>query len=83
MILNAAEQLIQRNNYRINILVGGMANMKEKYAADCAHKMWYLKNKYPNCFWADPTYFFTDGSVVNRGSDYGLMPSIFEPGGIV
>jgi len=60
-----------------------MANIKEPYSADCARKMNYLKSKYPNCIWADPNYFFTDGSVVNRGSDYGLMPSIFEPGGIV
>jgi glycogen synthase len=60
-----------------------MANIKEPYSADCARKMNHLKSKYPNCIWADPNYFFTDGSVVNRGSDYGLMPSIFEPGGIV
>ena len=45
--------------------------------------MWYLRNKYPNCFWADPNAFFTDGSCVNRGCDFGLMPSVFEPGGIV
>ena len=45
--------------------------------------MWNLKNKYPSCFWADPQQFFTDGSLVNRGTDFGLMPSIFEPGGIV
>lgn len=43
----------------------------------------YLKNRYPHCFWAGPNEFFTDGSVVNRGSDFGLMPSLFEPGGIV
>ena len=57
--------------------------MREPYSAQCAHKMWNLKNKYPSCFWADPQQFFTDGSLVNRGTDFGLMPSIFEPGGIV
>jgi starch synthase len=25
--------------------------------------------------------FFTDGSLVNLGSDFALMPSLFEPGG--
>jgi starch synthase len=45
--------------------------------------MWDLKNKFPNCFWAAPDEFFTDGSLVNRGADFGLMPSAFEPGGIV
>jgi glycogen synthase len=45
--------------------------------------MWELRNKYPHCFWAAPEEFFTDGSLVNRGTDFGLMPSVFEPGGIV
>ena len=57
--------------------------MGDGYAGGCARKMWDLKNKYPNCFWAAPDEFFTDGSLVNRGSDFGLMPSAFEPGGIV
>lgn len=57
--------------------------MKEPYSAGCAHKMWHLRNKYPSCFWAAPEEFFTDGALVNRGTDFGLMPSVFEPGGIV
>lgn len=81
--MDAAEHLIHKCNFKINILIGGAANMKEPYSAGCAHKMWHLKNTYPHCFWADPNQFFTDGSLVNRGSDFGLMPSLFEPGGIV
>ena len=57
--------------------------MKEPYSAGCAHKMWHLRQKYPHCFWAAPEEFFMDGSLVNRGADFGLMPSVFEPGGIV
>ena len=57
--------------------------MNEPYSRDCANKMWHLRNLYPNCFWAAPEEFFTDGSLVNRGTDFGLMPSLFEPGGIV
>lgn len=57
--------------------------MREPYAAGCAHRMWHLRNKYPHCFWAAPEEFFTDGALVNRGADFGLMPSAFEPGGIV
>ena len=57
--------------------------MKDPYAASCAHRMYQLKNKYPNQFWAAPEEFFTDGALVNRGTDFGLMPSLFEPGGIV
>jgi starch synthase len=83
LILDAAEHLIHKSGFKVNILVGGAVNMKEPYSAQCAHKMWALKNKYPNCFWADPNSFFTDGSLINRGTDFGLMPSAFEPGGIV
>jgi hypothetical protein len=27
--------------------------------------------------------FFSDGPLVNYGADFGMMPSLFEPGGIV
>lgn len=64
-------------------MVAGPANMKEPYASGCAHRMWDLRNKYPHSFWADPNQFFLDGSLVNRGADFGMMPSAFEPGGIV
>jgi starch synthase len=83
LICDVAEHLIQKFNYKIQFLVGGPANMREPYAASCAHKMWHLRNKYPHCFWAAPEEFFTDGALVNRGADFGLMPSAFEPGGIV
>lgn len=83
LILDIAEHIIQKFDYKVQFLVGGPANMREPYAAGCAHKMWNLRNKYPHCFWAAPEEFFTDGSLVNRGADFGLMPSVFEPGGIV
>jgi len=45
--------------------------------------MSYLKYKYPYNFWAAPDEFFYDGPLINVGSDFCLMPSKFEPGGIV
>jgi starch synthase len=45
--------------------------------------MRYLHHKYPQCFWSNPDQFFSDGPVVNIGSDFSMMPSMFEPGGIV
>lgn len=33
LILDAAEQLIQKSNFKINILVGGAVNMREPYSA--------------------------------------------------
>jgi len=83
LILDIAEHIIQKYNYKVQFLVGGPCSMSEPYAANCAHRMWALKNKYPHCFWAAPNDFFMDGSLINRGTDFGLMPSAFEPGGIV
>lgn len=83
MILEASENLINKHGGKINLMVAGPANMKEPYASGCAHRMWDLRNKYPHSFWADPNQFFLDGSLVNRGADFGMMPSAFEPGGIV
>lgn len=42
-----------------------------------------LRRQFPRNFWADPNEFFTDGVLINLGSDFGLMPSLFEPSGVV
>jgi hypothetical protein len=39
LILNAARELIHIFNGRVQILVGGQANMKDPYAAQCAWTM--------------------------------------------
>ena len=38
-----------------------------------------LRSKFPNSFWANPEQWFSDGPNINLGSDFGLMPSKFEP----
>ncbi len=83
MIIDSAEELIRRTNGKINILIGGMGLHSDGYLSACKQKISYLKNKYPYAFWANPDEFFTDGPRINLGSDFGLMPSQFEPGGIV
>jgi len=83
LILNAVEELIHHTGGKIQILVGGPASQSDPYASGCASHMWHLRNKYRYSFWAAPDDFFTDGPTVNLGADFGLMPSTFEPGGIV
>lgn len=83
LILNAVDELIGLTNGKIQILVGGPANYSDEYAAGCARHMHDLRRRHPWCFWASPDEFFTDGPMCNLGADFGLMPSLFEPGGIV
>ena len=83
LILNAVRELIDTHAGRIQIIVGGMANYKDPYAAQCAWTMQGLRSTYSENFWADPNEFFTDGPLLNMGSDFALMPSLFEPSGVV
>ncbi|KAM9964867.1 hypothetical protein ACTFIW_004659 [Dictyostelium discoideum] len=83
LILNAVRELIGHYQGKIQILIGGMANMKDPYASSCAWSMQALCKQFPQSFWADPDSFFSDGPLVNLGSDFGLMPSLFEPSGVV
>lgn len=83
LILETVEQLMNSYGSQIQFLVGGPANRKDEYASRCASKMEHLKRAYPNNFWANPDEFFGDGLLVNLGSDFALMPSLFEPSGVV
>ena len=83
LILNAVRELIDTHKGKLQIIVGGMANYKDPYAAQCAWTMQGLRGTYSNVFWADPNEFFTDGPLLNLGSDFALMPSLFEPSGVV
>jgi starch synthase len=75
LILDAIESLLYEYNFNIQFLVGGSADSKENYGKYCADRMKYLNYKYPHCFWSNPDMFFSDGPLVNIGSDYSMMPS--------
>ena len=42
-----------------------------------------LRAAYPLQFWAQPDRFFAEGALASLGADFGLMPSLFEPCGLV
>lgn len=83
LIIDAVESLLQEFQHQIQFLIGGPSDSKEEYGKYCADRMKYLNYKYPKSVWCNPDAFFTDGALVNVGSDYAMMPSLFEPGGIV
>jgi glycogen synthase len=83
LILSSVEPIIHATGGRAQFIIGGMASLSDTYGQGCASEMYRLHKTFPGNFWADPTAFFTDGVAVNLGCDFCLMPSMFEPGGIV
>ena len=83
LILDSIEELIRKTNGRICFLIGGSGDKNDPYVISCIKKMNYLSSRYPHSFWANPNEFFTDGPKINMGSDFGLIPSLYDPGGIV
>lgn len=77
------EVLREHKTYDIQFLVGGMIAEGDPYGLKCKGKMEYLKHEFPLLFWADAHFFFNKGLELNSGSDFGLVPSRFEPGGLV
>lgn len=78
-----AHELIAETRGRIQFLIGGFASSNDPYAAHCAHLLWSLRSQHPRSLWAEPNKFFLDGAAVNIGCDFAVMPSVFEPSGIV
>ena len=84
LIIDCFEELHRRFNGAFQFIVGGQAAPDDRsYGGPCTQRMWDLKQRYPGNFWADPSQFFGDGLVSFHAADYTLIPSIFEPSGIV
>ena len=83
LILDSFEEIINKINGNINLLIIGNSNQDDYYYQNCVNKMSKFKGKYPYKF---------NGSINNKknediqkimvGSDFGLIPSKFEPNGI-
>ncbi|KAL7717162.1 Glycogen(starch) synthase [Entamoeba marina] len=83
LLLDAIWNIVSDTNGHCQFILGGMASNDDPYAVACASKIREMTSKFPQCFWADPTAFFTDGPLMNLGCDFTCMPSMFEPSGLV
>ena len=83
LILESLYHLFPAHLGNLQVLIGGQASLSDPYGANCIRMIQELRQMYPQNFYANPTSFFYDGSLINSGSDWALMPSKFEPGGIV
>ncbi|CAI2359153.1 unnamed protein product [Moneuplotes crassus] len=83
VICSVVEQFLYETNFKAAFIVGGPAAKGDPHGAHVNEACKYLKNKFPHNFHGDPESFFYDVPVLSLGSNYCLMPSRFEPGGIV
>ena len=84
LIVDSFEELHRQYGGKLQFIVGGQAAADDHaYGLPCTRRMWDLKQRYPEHFWADPSQFFSDGLLACHGADFTMVPSLFEPSGIV
>jgi len=94
ILIAAIESLLKQENIRgkAQFLIGGYvhsyysSNLQdvESGIKETIEKMKILKTKYPDNFWAYmENKFFSDGKLFNFGSNFGIVPSRYEPCGLV
>lgn len=83
MICSVVEEFVTSTNHKSAFIIGGPAQAGDAHGDHVISACDYLRAKFPNNFYADPRAFFNDVPVLSLGSSYCLMPSRFEPGGIV
>lgn len=83
LLLDAFPALLRSCAGNVQLLVCGRAAAGDRYASACAAQMRGLRERFPEHFWARPTEFCAEGPLVNLAADLCVMPSLFEPGGLV
>ena len=83
LLLDCVPSLLQSCAGRVQLLVCGLADPSDAYAQRCAAQMRQLRHAYPSQFWAAPHQYFDQGPLASVGADFGLMPSLYEPSGLV
>jgi len=83
LLLDVVPSLLRENDNRVQLLVCGYADPSDTYAERCAAQMAKLRATYPHNFWARPDVYFVDGPLASVAADFGLVPSLYEPSGLV
>lgn len=84
LLLECVPALLRGCAGQVQLLVCGQADPGDAYAARCTAQIRELRAAYPLQFWASPPgAFFEEGLLVSLGADWGVMPSVFEPCGLV
>lgn len=83
LLLDCVPALLQAAHGHVQLCVCGHADRSDAYASRCAAQMAALQQSYPSHFWADPANFFEEGALASVAADFGVMPSLFEPSGLV
>ena len=83
VICSVVEEFLNATNFKTAFIIGGPATVGDPHGDKVISACDYLIHKFPKNFYAAPREFFYDVPVLSLGSSYCLMPSRFEPGGIV
>lgn len=84
LVLEAVEEIVTKLDGKVQVMIAGSTNPGDPYGKLCADKIRELRAKFPQNFWADTSFFFSEHRLhLFHGTDFGIMFSRFEPGGLV
>ena len=82
LIIDVIEPILKITNNKSFFIIAGPIDNSE-YSIECSTRLKELMKAYPKNVWADPDVFFNEGKKLQLGSDFMLIPSLYEPGGLV